>query len=77
MIRSGLALPIAFLLCSLDAAALQIVDARDGETVFAKISQKELTRIGFERGRIRRVTGNAGEFLPGGVSWFLRPRLAP
>lgn len=63
MIRSGLALPIALLLCSLDAAALQIVDARDGETVFAKISQKELTRIGFERGRIRRVTGNAGEFL--------------
>ena len=63
MIRSGHALPIALLLCSLDAAALQIVDARDGETVFARISQKELTRIGFERGRIRRVTGNAGEFL--------------
>ncbi len=55
MIRSGHALAIALLLCSLDAAALQIVDARDGETVFARISQKELTRIGFERGRIRQV----------------------
>jgi conjugal transfer pilus assembly protein TraK len=44
-------------------SALQILDARDGETVLGKISQKEVTRIGFERGRIRRITGNAGEFL--------------
>ena len=45
------------------AAALQILDARDGETVLGKISQKEVTRISFERSRIRKVTGNAGEFV--------------
>ena len=45
------------------AQALQTVTARDGETVFAKISQKEVTRITFERGRIRKVTGNAGDFV--------------
>lgn len=48
---------------SLPASALQVLDAKDGETVFAKISQKEVTRIAFERGRIRKVTGNAGEFV--------------
>jgi conjugal transfer pilus assembly protein TraK len=31
--------------------------------VLGKISQKEVTRISFERGRIRKVTGNAGEFV--------------
>jgi len=31
--------------------------------VLARISQKELTRIAFERSRIRKVTGNAGEFV--------------
>jgi len=45
------------------AAALQILDARDGETVLGKISQKEVTRISFERSRIRKITGNAGEFV--------------
>lgn len=48
---------------SAPAAALQILDAKDGETVVAKISQKEVTRITFEKSRIRKVTGNAGEFL--------------
>lgn len=43
--------------------ALQVLDARDGETVLAKVSRKELTRITIERGRIRKVTGNAGEFV--------------
>jgi conjugal transfer pilus assembly protein TraK len=45
------------------ALALQVLDARDGETVLAKVSRKELTRIAIERGRIRKVTGNAGEFV--------------
>ncbi len=45
------------------ALALQIVDAQDGETALAKISRKEVTRIAIERGRIRKVTGNAGEFV--------------
>ena len=54
-------IPLLLLLAfSLPASALQIVDAGDGETVFAKISQKEVTRIAFERSRIRKVTGNAG-----------------
>ena len=45
------------------AHALQIVDAQDGQTALAKLSRKEVTRIAFERGRVRKVTGSAGEFL--------------
>ena len=45
------------------AQALQIVDAQDGQSALAQISRKEVTRIAFERGRVRRVTGNAGEFV--------------
>ena len=43
--------------------ALQIVDAQDGQTALGKLSRKEVTRIAFEQGRVRKVTGNAGEFL--------------
>ncbi len=56
------ALPL-LLAFSTTASALQILDAKDGETVVAKISQKEVTRITFEKSRIRKVTGNAGEFV--------------
>lgn len=65
MIRSKPSLVLAPLLLALScpAWALQILDARDGETVLARISQKEVTRIAFERSRIRKVTGNAGEFV--------------
>lgn len=45
------------------AHALQIVDAQDGQTAVGKLSRKEVTRIAFERGRVRKVTGSAGEFL--------------
>ncbi len=31
--------------------------------MLAKVSRKEVTRIAIERGRIRKVTGNAGEFV--------------
>jgi conjugal transfer pilus assembly protein TraK len=51
------------LAASQPAQALQVVDARDGETVLAKVSRKEVTRISVDRGRIRKVTGNAGEFV--------------
>ncbi|MCE2692294.1 MAG: type-F conjugative transfer system secretin TraK [Rubrivivax sp.] len=51
------------LLLAEPAAALQIVDARDGDTALAKVSRQEVTRIAFERGRIRRITGNTGEFV--------------
>jgi conjugal transfer pilus assembly protein TraK len=54
--------PLLLALCS-PAAALQVLEARDGETLLAKISRKEVTRIAVERGRIRKVTGNAGEFV--------------
>lgn len=50
------------LLLSSPSFALQILEAKDGDTVLGKISQKEVTRIGFERGRVRKVTGNPGEF---------------
>jgi len=55
-------LPLLLALSS-PASALQILDAKDGETVLGKISQKEITRISIERGRIRKVTGNTGEFV--------------
>ena len=45
------------LAASQPALALQVVDARDGETVLAKVSRKEVTRISVDRGRIRKVTG--------------------
>jgi len=48
---------------SLPASAIQILDGVDGQTLVGKIAQKELTRITVERGRIKKVTGNAGEFL--------------
>jgi conjugal transfer pilus assembly protein TraK len=51
------------MVASAPALALQVVDARDGETVLARVSRKEVTRIAVERGRIRKVTGNAGEFV--------------
>jgi conjugal transfer pilus assembly protein TraK len=53
-------LPLTLLLGS-PARALQIVDAQDGQTVLGKISRKEITRITFERGRIRKITSSAGE----------------
>ena len=48
---------------SFPASAIQILEGVDGQTLLGKISQKELTRVTVERGRIKKVTGNAGEFL--------------
>ena len=56
------ALPLLMLLGD-PAHALQIVDAQDGQTALAKLSRKEVTRIAFEHGRVRKVTGSAGEFV--------------
>ena len=61
MIRSTLALTL--LLALDEAGAVQLLDATTPDTQLAKISQKEVTRIAFERSRIRKVTGNAGEFV--------------
>ena len=42
--------------------ALQILEGADGQSLVAKISQKEVTRVMVEGSRIKRVTGNPGEF---------------
>lgn len=47
---------------SAPAWALQILEGADGQSLVAKISQKEVTRVMVEGSRIRRVTGNPGEF---------------
>ena len=39
------------------------MDGRDSATVLAKVSRHEVTRIAFEHSRVRRVTGNANEFV--------------
>ena len=57
------ALLALLLAISLPASAIQILEGVDGQTLVGKISQKELTRVTVERGRIKKVTGNAGEFL--------------
>ena len=58
-------MPLAsLLLLALESAhALQIIEPADGETVIARISRKELTRIAVEDGRVRRLFGNSGEFV--------------
>jgi conjugal transfer pilus assembly protein TraK len=43
--------------------ALQVLHAQDGQTMVAKVSRREITRIAVEDGRIRKVTGNAGDFV--------------
>ena len=65
-IRPRLPLLLLCLLASLlaePALAQQVVEARDGATVLARVSRQEVTRIAFERSRVRRVTGNANEFV--------------
>jgi conjugal transfer pilus assembly protein TraK len=61
--KPSLVLAPLLLALSSPAPALQVLEAREGETVLGKISRKEVTRIAFERGRVRKVTGNAGEFV--------------
>ena len=61
-VRASLMLSLA--IGALDAArALQIVEAIEGETVLAKISAHELTRITVDRARVRAVTGLEGQLL--------------
>ena len=60
---SAVLLPLLLLALSNPASALQVLEAREGETVLGKISRKEVTRIAFEHGRIRKVTGNSGDFV--------------
>lgn len=64
MIRSitkAALLPLV-LSASAPASALQILEGADGQSLVAKISQKEVTRVMVEGSRIKRVTGNPGEF---------------
>ena len=54
---------LLLLIASRSSFGLQSLEARDGETLLAKISRKEVTRIAVEHEHIRKVTGNAGEFV--------------
>ncbi len=61
-VRASLMLSLA--IGAPDAArALQIVEAIEGETILAKISARELTRITVDRARVRAVTGLEGQLL--------------
>ena len=62
LIPKQVLLPLLLAL-SPSASAIQILEGVDGQTLVGKIAQKELTRVTLERGRIKKVTGNAGEFL--------------
>jgi conjugal transfer pilus assembly protein TraK len=64
MIRSirRVVLLTSLLSVSVPALALQVLEGADGQSLIAKISQKELTRVMVEGNRIKRVTGNPGEF---------------
>lgn len=57
------ALMFLMLAPSPEAHALQVLEAMEGQTVLGRLSSKELTRIAVEGGRIRKVTGQGGEFL--------------
>ena len=46
-----------------EAHAQQVLEALDGQTVLGRLSARELTRIAVEGGRVRKVTGQAGEFV--------------
>lgn len=64
--RASLAPSLALLLALAApqrAQALQIVDAIEGETVLARISARELTRITVDGARVRAVTGLEGQLL--------------
>lgn len=52
------ALPLLLMLASAGAAALQLIDARDGVTAEAVLSMKEPTRIRIENAPITDVFGN-------------------
>jgi len=60
--RASLALSLA-LVAPPGARALQIVEAIEGESVLARISARELTRITIDRARVRAVTGLEGQLL--------------
>jgi len=45
------------------ARALQVVEAVEGQTVIAKVSAREITRIAIDRGRVRGVTGLEGQLV--------------
>ena len=60
--RASLVLSLA-LAAPQGARALQIVEAIEGQSVLAKISARELTRITIDRARVRAVTGLEGQLL--------------
>lgn len=52
---------VAAALLSTQASAVQIIEAGDGTTIFAKVSKKEMTRLSVDRGRVASLRVKEGE----------------
>lgn len=63
MTRLALSSLLTLLLLSNPAHALQVLDASDGETLVAKISQREMTRIAIDKGRVRKLPLTEGDLI--------------
>lgn len=55
------AMALAAALFSSNAQAVQIIEAGDGTTIYAKISKKEMTRLSIDRGRVASLRVKDGE----------------
>lgn len=58
-----LALSLLLLLLCNTSFALQVLDASNGETVVAKISQQEMSRIAIDKGRLKELPFTDGELI--------------
>lgn len=54
---------LTLLLLSNPASALQVLDASDGETLVARISQREMSRIAIDKGRLRKLPFTEGDLI--------------
>ena len=64
-IRSVLSLAVTALAVTWanNASALQLLDAVPGQTLYAKISMREMTRLSLESGRIKTIPNIGGELI--------------
>lgn len=56
-----LAMALAAALSSSNALAVQIIEAGDGATIYAKVSKKEMTRLSIDKGRVSSLRVKEGE----------------
>ncbi|NHZ99061.1 type-F conjugative transfer system secretin TraK [Massilia sp. CCM 8734] len=59
--RPILAMALVAALFSSNALAVQIIEAGDGATIYAKVSKKEMTRLSIDRGRVASLRVKDGE----------------